>query len=358
MRTSASQIPADQVPAKPGFAERHGPFILAIAFHAALFALLHNYSISRERIITPPEPEPILISLQPEEEAAPEPPQVAEAAAAEPQPEPEQVPPPPIPMQPAATVAEQADEKEIAAFTAMPEGQPVFEPSAATEAAEPEQPPEEIVEPEPVEEQAEPVEEIIEEMPGDVPIDEVEEKRQRELAKLQELEMRRENLEQLNEDVAKSGSQEIADRLTAEAIKLEGKKWQATTEGVENGVIRALDVSSVPADVSERVLKRYGIDIYYKYMDGSSPSYGFLNQARTSSGTYVNRAGRGMYQVFSFGQQAISRMMTLEAAELEKRNLDPASTRIVEITYGIVRTTRGYDLGVTHMETAPVNLQN
>jgi len=173
---------------------------------------------------------------------------------------------------------------------------------------------------------------------------------------LEEIQSRKEALKNYNREVASKGSDEVADRLQAASLAQKGKKWLTNTDGLREGIIRSLDTSDVPPNIAEKVLERYGIKIMMKMMDGNSGGYNFLNQAKTNGGSYFNRVGKGMYQVFSFGQPAVARMMQLEVEELKRRGYDPAKTRVTEVEFGVIQTTGGYDLGVTKIEMLPVEV--
>lgn len=348
-------------PKKPSLAERHGGVLISVAFHIAFFAILNNYAI-RSSPAPPPEPQPIVIDLFQEE------PQQAGAAAEEPEAELETVAvgdeavppeePPPTFEEVVATVAEDAlDEEGLQAVA--PEEAP-FSPPEPTEPLEPEPAPEEPVEPEAEEpEPEEPAPEESESIGSDSepPPPEPDEKRERELRKLAELERSREEasadptLEQ-----QESGSTQIAERLQAAAIQLQAQKWLSTTAGLDRGVIRSFENSDYPERVTEEVLARYGMKTGYKYVSGKGGGHSFLNQVRTSKGTYTNQIAEGMHYVFSYTERSIAHMVRMETEAMRRRGFDPSTYRKVEVVFGIVPTTGGYDLGVIRLEVAPVDL--
>lgn len=147
--------------------------------------------------------------------------------------------------------------------------------------------------------------------------------------------------------------EEIDMRLKEIEIDQSAKRWLTTTEGQAEGVIRSLDTMGVPQTLAEEVLGRYGIRIYVDVMDGKGSTMKFLNEARTSQGTYLNEVGRGMFQIFSIPQSAVGRMMRMEVREMERRGMDPARTRVLEVEYGIIRVPGGYDLGITQFKAVP-----
>ncbi|GEM_PF-3735468 len=309
--------------------DRHAGWIVALGFHAALFVLLLNYSIPKRPVEA--EPPPIRVVLAEAEEPTPAPsPALEETVALSP------------PLQAAATEAEEALPEGLEAETHEPPSteEPAAEASAAIQIVEAPSPPEtEPLEPQDDSEAAASAEESAKRR---------EETLARELAEAEAT--RRAEVETL----AEQGSRAIADRLQAAEINLQAKKWLSTTDGLEEGVLRNLDVTDVSPEVADRVLARYGIKVVYMYLDGQASPFSFLNQAATAAGTYYNRAGRGLYQAFTIPQRAIARMVELEAQELRRRQADPARTRILEVLYGIIDTPRGPDLGIKRLEAQPV----
>lgn len=168
------------------------------------------------------------------------------------------------------------------------------------------------------------------------------------------LQRQRKELSELNQQNAQRGSELVEERLRLARVDLKAKQWLDSSDGAQEGVIRTLTTVDVPPEVAERVFARYGIEILYKYLDGDGNAQGFLNRANTPGGTYYNRVARGHYQVFSFSQGAVARMVQLETQEILDRGLTPGRTRVLEVEYGVVSTPRGYDLGVKHMSVAPM----
>ena len=82
----------------------------------------------------------------------------------------------------------------------------------------------------------------------------------------------------------------------------------------------------------------------------------FLNRAVTDEGVFINRHGKGTFRVFSFGAAALGRMVQLEEDALRAKGFDPVRSRVVRVDFGIVRTGKGYDLGVKKIEAEPVRL--
>lgn len=365
---------------RESFAERYGPFILSLAIHASILAILNAYGlfsaigrtpvrpeseivrVNLDSFQIPPEPIQTVAATAPE----PEPPALSETLPAQPDPQSANSSDPSQPSQPNAAL-EPPQPTQVAAAVVQPNVPAQFEPAGATQAdaAAPSDDPGDggtgdkfrtTITPEP----EQPLRKMDSHPDIDVPASPsapaspTGNSRERELAKLAEIQQRRKGLVEANEELGKKGSGQVGERLTEEAAKLGTKRALASTRGVANGPARGLDTTGVPQDVAEKVLSRYGIQIFYKDVSGEKTEYGFLNEARTSAGTFYNRAGHGVFQVISFGQIALSRMMQLEDDEMRKRGLDPAVTRVVEISYGIVATTKGYDLGVIKMEVAAI----
>jgi len=158
----------------------------------------------------------------------------------------------------------------------------------------------------------------------------------------------------LPEELRKGRSRQIDRRLAMLQSKLSADQTLFRTEGLNEGAIREIDITGVPPNVSQEVLGRYGIRIMLMNLNGNDPNPGFLSRAQTNEGQFVKRSGSGVFQVFNYGPPAIARMMQLEEAELEKQGLDPKTSRVVRVVFGVVRTTKGYDLGIKKLEAEPV----
>ena len=309
--------------------ERHGGLIVSLAFHMALFTLLYNVSVP-EIFISEPEPQPIRILL-----AEPAPEEVGEEEQPQP-PQPEELltPQPPLPVQ--RTVAELIDStSEDNEATAPLELEPVAAMFSSEEIENLETELVQIDEVEPPEEDA------------DRRIEE-------ELEFEQSLRPQLAALSRSNDELSQSGSSEIDDLLRTARVDQKAMEWLSTTDGLDKGVIRSIDVSDHPPELARSVLARYGIETTVARLDGKGSSYGFLNRAKTSAGTFYNRAGKGVYRVFSIPQALIPELVRMEVDALRRRGMDPARTRVLRVDYGIVNTTRGYALGVKDLEVAPM----
>lgn len=298
----------------PGFAERNCGLVVSFTFHFALFFLLYN---SAGPVTIPPPPEPELIHIALSEEAA-EPPAPLATSELESEPELEE------PIQPPEEEEAEPQAPEPTEPLDEPIEQETLEPEPVSESQESEPTPEEQAEQDPFE---------------------------------QFLERQRKSIQAENRELMENGSDAIADRLQMASIKLQSQKWLETTRGADEGMIRKLDTMDVPPEIADRVLARYGIRITYRYIDGARSKYDFLNQASTSDGTFYNRGGKGYYQVFSFGPVAVSKMMRLVTEEMKRQGVAPSRTRVIEVVYGIVETPGRYDLGIKHIELAPVEFR-
>lgn len=314
MGTNEPQDVSMEMEPNPGFAERNCGLVVSFTFHFALFFLLYNAS-GPVTIPPPPKPELIHIALFEEES---EPPAALAASEFEPESqieEPDQTP-----------AEEEAD--PLTPAPTDPLGEPIEQ-----EALEPEP------ESEPQESEPEP-----------------EEQAEQDSFK-QFLEQQRKSIQAENKERMENGSDAIADRLQMASIKLQSQRWLETSRGVDEGMIRKLDTKDVPPEIADRVLARYGIRITYRYINGAPSKYDFLNQASTSEGTFYNRGGKGYYQVFSFGPVAVSKMMRLVTEEMKRQGRPPSRTRVIEVVYGIIETPGRYDLGIKHIELAPVEFR-
>jgi len=143
------------------------------------------------------------------------------------------------------------------------------------------------------------------------------------------------------------------DRLKNEIMKrdarLKGQEADFDSPGNETGTVRVIDIGNVPREVADRVLQRYEIRITQKFVTGDR-ELSFLNQARLGEKTFNNRNLTGYFEVFELPRKAIQRLTLLERAALINRGLDPGNTFVKKITFGILETKKGYDLGVTDFE--------
>lgn len=323
-RTSADSKPA----LFRSFTDRFGGWAVSIAFHIALFTILYIQEAPSAILrLAEATPRPIRIEL-----GAPPPPQALSEPAAGDESEASETAPP------AQRELRQESGREPATAPEIGQEPPplTFVPAVATRAPEFT----DATDPEPIDAKRSQETETMA-----LVLDEIAKKR---------LQKQRSELNETNQQNAQRGSEQVEERLRLARVDLKAKQWLDSSDGAQEGVIRTLTTVDVPPEVAERVFARYGIEILYKYLDGDGNAQGFLNRAKTSGGTYYNRVARGHYQVFSFSQAAVARMVQLETQEILDRGLTPGRTRVLEVEYGVVSTARGYDLGVKHMSVAPM----
>lgn len=347
-------------PTNQRFIEKHGGMVISVAFHLAFFMLLQNYSLPLTRVDAKPEPEPIRIELRPPAEPVPPAPAVPEPPA--------EMPPIPELEENVATVADpnagedsgndaageegesEAAVREVAAARSLPAARSaegiVFEPEPAeiappVEAADPELQPlpeDSTAPPAPEEAAAEPIE-----------LD----------ARIQTyLKEREAALNEYNDAVGQRGSDSVAQKLRLARAELEGKRWLESTEGAQEGAIRSFAVASVDKKISEEVFARYGIESYSQYVDEKTGGdFGYLNSAKLGGTQYIRRSGQGMFMVLSIPESALARLAQLERDALLERGLNPASTRVIEVEFGIASVGKTFDLVVTNLKVAPIQFQ-
>lgn len=151
-----------------------------------------------------------------------------------------------------------------------------------------------------------------------------------------------------------SGSDAVALQIRLARADLIAQQTLFSSSGVDEGVLRTLEIRDVPRDVAEQVLEQYGIRTIVAHVDKPASELSYLNQASTHQGTFVSAAGRGVYEVFTIGGAAMARMAQLEEAAIAERGLDPKASRVESVVFGIVNTTEGWDLGVKRIEVKPV----
>lgn len=351
-------------PKNQKFLEKHGGTVISVAFHLAFFMLLQNYSLPLTRVDAKPEPEPIRIELRPPAEPV-------QPAPADPEP-PVEMPPIPELEENVATVADpnagedsgneaageegeagesEAAEREVAAARSLPAARPaeglIFEPGPAEIAPleeeaesepEPVLPEDSTAPPPPEDESAEPIE-----------LD----------ARIQTYLKERESaLNEYNDAVGQRGSDSVAQKLRLARAELEGKRWLESTEGAQEGAIRSFAVASVDRRISEEVFARYGIESYSQYVDEKTGGdFGYLNSAKLGGTQYIRRSGQGMFMVLSIPESALARLAQLERDALLERGLNPASTRVIEVEFGIASVGKTFDLVVTNLKVAPIQFQ-
>lgn len=132
------------------------------------------------------------------------------------------------------------------------------------------------------------------------------------------------------------------------------KDFQLNSDGGLEGAIRLLNVDKFAPEKVQPILDKYGITFERRHTKPSA-GRGFLNAASTDRGTFRDVSTEGYYEVLVLSGRAVAYMATLETEALNRRNYDPATTRIRKITFGIVDNGRGeLDLGVTDLQVEQI----
>lgn len=140
--------------------------------------------------------------------------------------------------------------------------------------------------------------------------------------------------------------------LTADKTLFAPKNLFAA-RGASEGAIRSITLGGAPDETTKEVLGRYGIKIVGAPFNAGAS---YLSGQAVGQEQFVTRFAGGATAMFSFTSIGAGKMVQLEEDALRKAGYDPASTRIVMVTYGVVNTPRGYDLGVVDMKTEPLML--
>lgn len=339
-------------PPQQSFADKHGGFVISVTFHLAFLMVLHNVTLSPPARPAEKKPEPIRIELSP----------VQETAVAEPEPEPR------IPEwdENVATVAE----SETSQDTATPEGVEAESPEAPEEVEIASLPPSALpLNPDPMRYLPEPSpakltepDLLIQEEEPEPPNEAESTSRNEDLvldARIEAfLREREQKLKEYNDIVGRRGSDRVAQKLSLARAELEGKRWLETTEGGQEGAIRSFSSEGVSPKIAEEVYARYGITSFSQYVDvNRSDGQNYLNSARVGGKQYVRREGRGIFRVLSIPQSAYAHLARLERDALVERGLDPATTRILEVEFGIASVGKTYDLAVSRIRVAPMEFR-
>ena len=156
----------------------------------------------------------------------------------------------------------------------------------------------------------------------------------------------------------RAGSMAVAGRLglAHAGIKAQGtifsQKDAFKARGAAEGVIRNIDTLGVSQAEAQKVLARYGIRILIDAGAGGGDA--FRAGATTHEERIVKKIGQHGTLVFTFGAAALGRMVQIEEEALHAQGFDPTHSRVVSVTYGIVSTGAGYDLGVERIEAEPL----
>lgn len=206
---------------------------------------------------------------------------------------------------------------------------PLFQPAAATSPQPEEKTPQEDLLPPPNKEKTQ-------EIPEDITLvtEQLQIERKKLLAELKELEEEKKNLRA---------------KLDASSLKVAAQPGKYSSAGAAKGAVRTLRFKGYPQEIVEEIMRRYEITIKQRFV-GPGPQASFLSYAETDNGVYVNRQGRGFYEVFELSRKAMAKMSQLELQELIKRGYDIDHTAIVRAEFGIVQKNGEYDLGILELE--------
>jgi len=309
--------------------ERWGGYLVSLFLHLLLISCLVIAFSSEARIVEPPplevsfefaaQSEAVEDTATPLAEAIPQP----EIAAATGDMEDivknffeqldEMTPPPPAPEP-----IEQAQPEE----TEVAEVQPTPEPT-----------------PEPAEEPAATPEPVQALTPEQV-LAEAEHQRQE---KLEAAWQQYKNLQPVN-----SQRESLREAVTADEVKVRGlEHLDEYTPGAETGAVRTFDWRGSP-ELVDQVMKRYDIRYVTRYLEEVGP--GFINKGQTNRGEFYAPTEPGIYEVLEIGPAGTAKLRELEVQALKKNGFNPNTDRVVLITFGIVRTERGWDLGVVNFK--------
>lgn len=156
-------------------------------------------------------------------------------------------------------------------------------------------------------------------------------------------------LDQRRKDLNKS--------ILRQEVESAAADFHLTSDGGSAGAIRLLDTSGLPDDIVRPVLEKYGMTFERRY---TRPVHGrnFLNAATTNRGTFSNVSAEGYYDVLALSARALAVMSAREHQALRDRGYDPRTTRVVKITFGIVKTDcrdcDPYDFGVIDIEVEQI----
>jgi hypothetical protein len=148
---------------------------------------------------------------------------------------------------------------------------------------------------------------------------------------------------------------EVLEQIAQMSDEAPGMKRDYTTIGTDRGTVRELNIEGYPEAMQQRFMARYGIKVRLKYVDASKNG-SYINVARTDRGAYLNRGGRGYYEVLTLTDTVLKKMAQLEEAAMEERNLDPLRTEITLVVFGLTETPGGFvDLVITRFEAHPID---
>jgi hypothetical protein len=138
--------------------------------------------------------------------------------------------------------------------------------------------------------------------------------------------------------------------------QVQGQKWILDSDGGRTGAIRTLNVEHFPEEVVAEVFSRYHIRIRKNATPSTPGEPSFLNAAVTNEGTYQNVPARGPQDVFILSPTAVHFLSVLETRALQEKGFTPATTRVREIHFGIIKNAKDeWDLGVIKCVTERID---
>ena len=151
---------------------------------------------------------------------------------------------------------------------------------------------------------------------------------------------------------------ELQSLVVREEVKSAARNFAINSDGGLRGAIRLLETAGWPDEVVRPILDRYGMTFERRYTEPVA-GHSFLNAAQTGQGTFAAGGRAGYYDVLTLSNKALAYMASREAEALMKKGFDPRTTRVLRITFGIVKTSgpnsNDYDLGVTDLEVEQIN---
>lgn len=168
-----------------------------------------------------------------------------------------------------------------------------------------------------------------------------------------ERELREVNKRRSEQEVALGSLRSQVRRLETQ---VQGQKWILDSDGGRTGAIRTLNVEHYPEEVVAQVFARYHIRIRKNTVPSTPGEPSFLNAAVTNEGTYQNVPARGPQDVFILSPSAVHFLSMLETRALQEKGFTPATTRVREIHFGIIKNAENnWDLGVIKIVTERVD---
>lgn len=133
-------------------------------------------------------------------------------------------------------------------------------------------------------------------------------------------------------------------------VESAGREFIINSDGGREGAIRLLDVEGFDMAHIMPLLERYGISVEYRHVrPGQAPMY--LNAANMQGGTFTSVSREGFYEVFVLSAKSVSMLASKELTAIQNRGYDPARTRVLRITFGVVKNSSDQlDLDVTELD--------